>query len=90
MRVLLKSFLCVTVGMLSGGWGFFGHRKINELAVYTLPPPMLGFYKKNLRYLIDTSVNPDRRRYAVRGEAARHYIDLDAYGADPCAYWSDA
>jgi hypothetical protein len=61
-------------------WGFFAHKKINQLAVFTLPPEMIGFYKKNIDYLIEESVAPDRRRYAVQGEAPRHYIDLDQYG----------
>lgn len=60
-------------------WGFYTHRKINRLAVYSLPPEMLGFYKKNIDYLTENAVNPDQRRYAVEGEAAKHYIDLDVY-----------
>lgn len=84
----------LTVLALSAGWGFFAHPKINRLAVFTLPPPMVGFYKKNIQYLAEASVNPDRRRYAVVGEAPRHYIDLDAYG-DSAAwklprYWNQA
>lgn len=60
-------------------WGFYAHRKINRLAVFSLPPEMLGFYKTNIDYLTENAVNPDRRRYAVDGEAPRHYIDLDIY-----------
>ncbi len=60
-------------------WGFYAHRKINRLAVFSLPPEMLGFYKANIDYLTENAVNPDRRRYAVDGEAPRHYIDLDVY-----------
>ncbi|MGR3812369.1 zinc dependent phospholipase C family protein [Jiulongibacter sp. NS-SX5] len=60
-------------------WGFYAHQKINRLAVYTLPPELLGFYKKNIDYITENAVNPDRRRYAVEGEAPRHYIDLDVY-----------
>lgn len=75
-------------------WGFFAHQEINRLAVFTLPVEMAGFYKKDIEYLQQASVNPDRRRYAVAGEAARHYIDLDDYG-DSAAfklplYWRDA
>lgn len=68
--------------MVSTGfiWGFFGHQKINRLAVFTLPPEMIGFYKKNINYITEASVNPDKRRYAVADEAARHYLDLDHYG----------
>ncbi|MBB5283548.1 hypothetical protein HNQ92_001674 [Rhabdobacter roseus] len=61
-------------------WGFWAHRQINRLAVYRLPPEMLVFYKKHIDYLSENAVNPDRRRYAVVGEAERHYIDLDVYG----------
>lgn len=60
-------------------WGFFGHKKINELAIYTLPAEMFGFYKSNMEYLIDHSVDPDKRRYGVKGEAECHYIDMDHY-----------
>ncbi|MFZ9236027.1 MAG: zinc dependent phospholipase C family protein [Algoriphagus sp.] len=61
-------------------WGFFGHALINRQAVFSLPPEMLPLYKKELAYLAEKSVNPDRRRYAVKGEAEKHYIDLDHYG----------
>ncbi|TAE68339.1 MAG: S1/P1 Nuclease [Bacteroidetes bacterium] len=60
-------------------WGFFGHQRINRLAVFTLPPEMLRFYKYHISYLTENSVNPDKRRYAVKGEAPRHYIDVDIY-----------
>src|SRR5690606_41035174 len=65
---------------LDCAWGFYAHKHINRLAVFTLPPEMLGFYKKNIAYITEAAVNPDRRRYVVEGEAARHYIDLDHYG----------
>lgn len=56
------------------------------MAVFTLPPEMIGFYKKNIEYITEHAVDPDKRRYAVEGEAPRHYIDLDHYvkdGEDP-------
>ncbi|MCA4897746.1 MAG: zinc dependent phospholipase C family protein [Bacteroidota bacterium] len=82
------------VAWLLFGWGFFAHQKINRLAVFTLPPEMSVFYKKNIDYISDAAVNPDRRRYAVPEEAPRHYIDLDVYG-DSAAYklpryWNEA
>ncbi len=67
-------------------WGFFGHKKINRMAVFTLPPEMIKFYKKNIEYITEHAVDPDKRRYAVDGEAPRHYIDIDHYvhsGEDP-------
>lgn len=64
-------------------WGFFGHRKINRQAVFSLPPDMLVFYKKNIEYITDHAVDPDKRRYATKHEAVRHYIDLDVWGKPP-------
>ena len=64
-------------------WGFFGHRKINRQAVFTLPPPMMIFFKKNIEYLTNHAVDPDMRRYAAKHEAVRHYIDLDVWGKPP-------
>jgi hypothetical protein len=78
-------------------WGFYGHKRINRMAVFTLPPQMFGFYKEHLEYVTENSVNPDKRRYAVEGEAQRHYIDLDHFykpGEDPTDVipkrWEDA
>ena len=66
--------------LLFSNWGFFAHERINRLAVFTLPPEMIGFYKANIRYITEASVNPDRRRFSSVDEAPRHYIDLDHYG----------
>ncbi|WP_229379909.1 zinc dependent phospholipase C family protein [Fibrella forsythiae] len=60
-------------------WGFYAHQQINRLAVFTLPPEMMPLYKSRIQFLTDNAVNPDKRRYAVAGEAPRHFIDLDAY-----------
>ncbi len=77
----------------TAGWGFFGHRHINYHAVFLLPPQMIPFYKKQIRYLADHATDPDKRRYAVKGEAPRHYIDMDRYGpaADSLpTHWEEA
>ena len=74
--------LCITWPFLSSFWGFFAHKRINYLAVFTLPPEMIGFYKKNITYITEASVDPDRRRYAVEDEGMKHYIDIDHYGED--------
>ena len=75
-------------------WGFFAHQKINRLAVFTLPPEMITFYKHHIQYITENAVNPDRRRYAVDYEAPRHYIDLDVYGDSAVykipRYWNEA
>lgn len=74
--------------------GIFAHQKINRLAVFTLPPEMITFYKHHIQYITENAVNPDRRRYAVDYEAPRHFIDLDVYGDSAVyklpRYWNDA
>lgn len=69
--------IIVSAGILLSGWGFHAHQEIHRLSVFMLPPEMIGFYKKNIRRISESAVDADRRRYAVEGEAARHYIDLD-------------
>ena len=75
-------------------WGFFAHKRINRLAVYTLPPEMFPFYKKHIRFITENAVNPDSRRYVVKDEAPKHYIDIDVYGDSALytmpRYWSKA
>jgi hypothetical protein len=64
-------------------WGFFAHRAINYYAVFLLPPEMITFYKKNIIFLSDHAVDPDKRRYMLPEEAPRHFMDLDHYGPAP-------
>jgi len=61
-------------------WGFFAHQRINRLAVFCLPQPMSAFFKRNIVYITENAVNPDRRRNVVKGEAPKHFIDIDVYG----------
>jgi len=75
-------------------WGFFGHKKLNKLAVFTLPPEMIRFYKEYMEYISVHAVDPDKRRYASKYEGIRHFIDLDQYGKPPFEdlpkTWTDA
>lgn len=81
--VILSIPILLSVGKSNNNhqtkWGFFGHQRINRMAVFTLPPEMIGFYKEHIEFLTEHSVDPDKRRYAVDGEAQRHYIDIDHY-----------
>jgi hypothetical protein len=89
MKTILRIFIFI---LLCGGifflipshkaesWGFYGHKKINRMAVFTLPPGMFGFYKKHIEYITEHAVDPDKRRYGIAEEAPRHYIDIDHYG----------
>ncbi|MFM7467575.1 MAG: zinc dependent phospholipase C family protein [Crocinitomicaceae bacterium] len=91
---VLQSFLSTPKAV---EWGFFGHKRINRIAVFTLPPEMFGFYKEHIEFVTEHAVDPDKRRYAVEGEAQCHYIDLDHYykpGENPFEImprkWKDA
>jgi hypothetical protein len=75
-------------------WGFFAHGKINYYAVFLLPPEMMALYKPNISFLEIHATDPDKRRYAVKEEGPRHYIDIDHYGMYPFPLlprkWKDA
>ena len=80
-------FLCISIFALelksAYGWGFWAHKRINRMAVFTLPPEMIGFFRTHIEYVTENSVNPDKRRYAVPDEYPRHFIDIDYYGEYP-------
>ena len=75
-------------------WGFFAHKKINYYSVFLLPPEMMVLYKPNIAFIEEHAVDPDKRRYAVKEEAPRHYLDIDHYGTYPYPNlprkWKDA
>jgi len=94
IRQIITILFVLLIANSGFSWGFFAHKRINRLAVFTLPPDMITFYKQNIVYLTENAINPDRRRYAVEGEAPKHYIDIDIYG-DSAVYkmprnWKDA
>ncbi len=86
LRCLILAIAALLLLSNSNGiedWGFFGHRRINRLAVFTLPVDLIPVYKHHIEYLTEHSVDPDKRRYATKHEAVRHYIDLDHWGTYP-------
>ncbi|MBI3502400.1 MAG: S1/P1 Nuclease [Bacteroidetes bacterium] len=90
----LLTAYCLLLTAPAFTWGFFAHKKINQLAVFTLPPEMISFYKTHIDYLTVHAVDPDRRRYSNPDEAPRHYLDADHYGKHPFDslphHWKDA
>lgn len=72
LLLIIPLFLCTS-------WGFFAHRRINQLAVFTLPVEMIGFYKAGYKYITEHAVDPDKRRYIDTLEAPRHYLDVENY-----------
>jgi hypothetical protein len=91
---LLTGVLVFSMYLKAYGWGFWGHKRINRMAVFTLPPEMFPFYKKHIEFITEHAVDPDKRRYASVDEAPRHYIDLDHYPPNERdslpLYWNDA
>lgn len=94
MNKLLLAALLLGINYKSYCWGFFAHRKINNYAVFLLPPQMLVLYKPNIDFITVHSVDPDMRRNVIAEEGARHYIDIDNYGTYPYVElprkWSEA
>ncbi|WP_316797016.1 zinc dependent phospholipase C family protein [Pedobacter agri] len=77
-RLTIISALIIPI-IVCTSWGFFAHQRINNLAIYTLPTGMIGFYKKNIKYITEHAVDPDKRCYADTLEAPRHYLDVENY-----------
>jgi hypothetical protein len=75
------TFLCLYYHCFC--WGFYAHQKINYYSVFLLPPQMMAFYKPHIDFLSEHAVDPDKRRYAVKEEGPRHFIDIDHYGSYP-------
>ena len=44
---------------------------------------MLLFYKQNIQFLSEHATDPDKRRYIIKEEGPRHYLDIDHYGTPP-------
>lgn len=95
MNFRMKLFVFIFISFMvkdAFSWGFYSHRVINRHAVFCLPPGMVGFYKKNLEYLTEHSIDPDKISRVDPDEAPRHYIDMEHFG-DPDEiplYWKDA
>ena len=94
LKKIVVIFLLLHLSQICYCWGFFGHRKINSLAIFLLPPEMMQLYKPHIDFLTEHAVDPDKRRYAVQEEGPRHYIDVDHYGVYPYdslpRKWNDA
>lgn len=85
MQVLALQ-ICLFYAYPAHSWGFYAHKRINHLAVFTLPESMNRLYKRHIRAIESLSVLPDQRRHTLDEEAARHYIDLDQYELNRIAY----
>jgi hypothetical protein len=97
-RTVLSIAVFAVISVFTSGilysWGAYGHKKITRMAVFTLPPQMIGFYKKHIEYITEHSNDPDKRKFSDENEGVRHYIDIDHYGDKPFTSmpkkWKDA
>ena len=83
MKRLFIFIVLVSISLNSYCWGFYAHKKINYYAVFLLPPQMMALYKPNIEFIMEHAIDPDKRRYGVPEEGARHYLDIDFYGKYP-------
>lgn len=95
LSLVFASFLCIVfIAPNALSWGFYAHKKINRMAVYAVPPPLSAFYKKNIEYITQHAVDPDKLKFIDSTEAIHHYINIDHYGIDGFnklpRYWKDA
>ena len=83
MKRTTLTILFIVIARQCFCWGFYAHQRINYYATFLLPPEMMVLYKPNIAFISEHAVDPDKRRYAVADEGARHYIDIDHYGVYP-------
>jgi hypothetical protein len=94
MKSVLVFGLIIFLNHNSFSWGFYAHKRINRMAVFTLPPEMILFFKTHIDFIEKSAINPDQRRYLLRNEAENHFMDLDKYDSSfinsPPLFWNDA
>ena len=94
LKIIVFFLFLSSILLASIPWGFYAHKRVNRYAVFTLPEELVGFYKKHIDHLTEHAIDADKRRYAIKEEAPRHYIDIDHYGENPFEImprkWTDA
>jgi hypothetical protein len=83
----IRLLLLVVTALWCTSWGFLVHRSVNQLAVYLLPNSMAVFFHHNMDYLVRESVRADIRKKDDSTEAARHFIDFEAYDREQLGAW---
>lgn len=83
VKPVLRNLSFIIILFSCSSWGFFAHRRINHVAVFTLPKAMAGFYQANIDFITEHAVDPDKKRYVDSLEGQRHFFDADHYGKRP-------
>jgi len=66
-------------------WGVRVHLRLNRYALEDLPEPLRSAMAAHAEAVVGLAAAADERKRTVPGEAERHFIDLDRYGAYPFA-----
>ncbi len=91
----LTSF-CITVwtavclfGLVesAGAWGFQAHKLINGQAIRMVPPPLQTFFRNNLRFVREHSIDPDLWRQAGQEPEADHFFEVDSFAGLRLEHW---
>ena len=94
MKPVARIIISLLIVIICSSWGFFAHRRINRIAVFTLPKAMAGFYEANIDFITEHAIDADKRRYVDSLEAPHHYLNADHYGKRPFMKiplkWKDA
>jgi hypothetical protein len=60
MKPITRSIIALAILISCSPWGFFAHRRINHVAVFTLPKAMAGFYQANVDFITEHAIDPDK------------------------------
>jgi hypothetical protein len=83
LRIVVLVLILTSVSDRVDSWGRWGHYRISELAIASLPDTLKRFFESEAENLVAKSVGPDEARRWDEQEQYRHYIDIDAYGEPP-------
>ncbi len=79
MKKLNLALLLLPLAVLLSGWGYKGHRIINQNMAACLPAK-IGFLKPNwANFVTNHASDPDNRRDTDPTEAPRHFLDIENY-----------
>jgi hypothetical protein len=76
---ILLIFIVLSPLFSLSDWGFYGHKLINQQAVFSLPFELQQYFLPHLDFLTRHAVDPDKRRYAIKDEASQHYFDTEKW-----------
>jgi hypothetical protein len=79
--VALQALLVVCGFQPLSAWGEKGHRILNSQALTALPPGLRAWYAGRGERIREGSLEPDQWRAHDRKEGARHYVNVELYGA---------